>query len=61
MDENFGVFGPLIGGIQGIFRYVCMCQGVYKMWCVRKGTVDELEDFEKGNVKTSDIKLAHGS
>ena len=60
MDEKYGACGPLIGGVQGVARFVCLCQGVYKMWCVRKGTEDELEDFEKGYVKASDITVQHG-
>ena len=54
--EECGACGPFVGGLYGIGRFFCLCQGLYKMWCVRKGTEEELEDFEKGTLKASDIK-----
>lgn len=55
--EEYGACGPVVGGLIGVGRFVCLCQGLYKMWCVREGTADELDEFEKGHVKLSDIEV----
>ena len=56
VDEAYGHCGAVVGGLQGIARYVCMCQGPYKMWCVRRGTEEELDEFRQKRAKSAKKK-----
>ena len=56
VDEDHGACGPFVGGLRGIAKFVCLCQGLFKMWCVRTSSNEAFEDFEKGVLKPSDIQ-----
>jgi len=46
VHEEYGLCGPTVGCCIGASKFLCLCQGVYKMWCGRKGNDTAIEDLE---------------
>ena len=48
--ENFGLCGPTIGCLRGSATFLCLCRGLYKMWCgdqeeeVFEATLHDIEE-----------------
>ena len=43
VEEDCAPCGPCVGALYGTGKFWCMCQGLYKLWCVRRGSEEELE------------------
>jgi len=45
--EHYGLCGPTLGCLAGISNFLCLCKGLWKMWCGHYGTDDLVHDIER--------------
>ena len=44
--EDYGLCGPTVGCMLGVGKFLCLCQGLWKMWCGHYGTAAVVHDIE---------------
>ncbi|KAJ8605867.1 hypothetical protein CTAYLR_000562 [Chrysophaeum taylorii] len=47
VDEKYGACGPTVGCCKGMCQFLCLCKGLWKMWCGKHSSDALVKDIER--------------